>query len=100
MPGMRFVPVGVRRFRESTDRPATWYQVWYTHPETGGERVLLGRSERQRRHLDHKFYPADGSWPQVFHGWVSGAEWLIECWRSAKARSDAATISEDEEVTG
>lgn len=98
MGGMRRLPPGIIRQRDSTDRPPTWYLVWYETGETGGQRVLLGRSERLERHLDHRFYPVDGSWPQVFHGWVRGVEWLLECWRSAKARSDACVATEDEQV--
>lgn len=101
MGGMRRAPKGIRRTRDSTDRPATWYDIWYTGPESDGERVKLGRSERLAdlaNQKAHRFYPQDGSWPQVIKGWTNGAQWLMECWRSAKARTDATTAVEDEEV--
>lgn len=98
MGGMRPVPRGISRKRISTDKPPTWYEVFYQGEESDQRRVLLGRSERQERHLDHRFYPVDGSWPKVWHGWVEGACWLMDCWRGTKAISDAVTITEDEEV--
>lgn len=96
---MRYVPPGIYRRRASSDRPPTWYDVWYCGPESGDVPVLLGKSERQRRHMEQKMYPSDGSWPRVWSGWVAGAEWLMDCWRGAKARSDATRTTEDEEVS-
>jgi hypothetical protein len=98
MGGMRFVPKGVTRTRDSTDHPPTWYKVWYQGPESDGQRVLLGRTQRQERHLEHRFFPVDGSWPLTRKGWTEGVTWLMECWRGAKARADACVVTEDEEV--
>jgi len=95
---MRFVPEGTYRRRGTADRPPTWYHWFYRGPESDGEEVLLGQSQRLKTHLDHKFYPADGTWPQTWHGAVRGVEWLLECWRSARARSDAIRTQEDEEI--
>lgn len=95
---MRMVPRGISRKRDSTDKPPTWYKVYYEGEESDQERVLLGRSERLERHLEHRFYPSDGSWPRVWKGWVAGACWLMDVWRGAKARSDAVAITEEEEV--
>lgn len=99
MGGMRFkVNKHTYRKRGSADKPPTWYDNYYRGPESDGEEVFLGRSERLERHLHHRFYPVSGEWPQVFRGWTNGVEWLLECWRGAKAISDATRADEDEEV--
>lgn len=90
MGGMRPLPKGTYWKRGSADRPPTWYEWFYKGPESDGEEVRLGRSQRGERHLEHRFFPADGSWPQSIRGAGRGVAWLLECWRSAKARSDAA----------
>jgi hypothetical protein len=96
---MVMVPRGISRKRDSTDVPPTRYKVYYQGEESDQKRVYLGWSERRERHLEHRFYPSDGSWPRVWKGHTAGCVWLLEVWRGAKARSDAVTVTEDEEVT-
>lgn len=95
---MRFKVPYTYRKRGSVDKPPTWYDIYYRGPESDGEEVLIGRSQRQLRHLNHKFFPIDGTWPKIVQPWTDGVEWLLECWRGAKARSDATSAEEDEEV--
>jgi hypothetical protein len=95
---MRVVPKGIHRRAASADKPPTWYEWIYRGSESDGQEVILGRSQRLDAHLDHKFYPQDGTWPRKFHGAIFGAEWLLECWLSARARSDATHVDEAEDV--
>ena len=77
MPGMRFVPDRVHREPEGEERPPDWYIIWLGPPHAEGS-VIIGRTKRLRRHLWHRCFPADGSWPEDIKGWVAGVEWLLE----------------------
>lgn len=94
--GMSYIPDGTSRKRASTDRPPTWWEHFYQDPELG-KKVLLGKSERLRRHQEHRFYSIYGDF-QVIGGWVRGVEWLLECHRSAMARNERVTVVETEQV--
>lgn len=95
--GMKFMPEGAFRKPGSTDKPPTWWEIYYRDPELGGRAVLLGRSERQRRHQEHRFYSIYGDYQNIV-GWVVGVEWLIECHRSARARRETVKFMETESV--
>lgn len=84
--GMREVPDRTFRTRLESDkaRPPVWWDHWEYAP--GQEAVLprlrkkvyLGRSERLKKHMTHRFYPASGEFPRDIHGWVNGVRWLHE----------------------
>jgi len=94
---MKYIPEGTFRKPGSTDSPPTWWEIYYRDPELNGRTVLLGRSERMRRHLEHRFYSIYGPY-QVIVGWTVGVEWLLECHRSARARNESVKFVETEEV--
>lgn len=94
--GMKFMPDGVYRKRDSTDRPPTRWRLYYKDPDLGKD-VLLGRSDRHRRHQEHRFLSVYGDINTIV-GWVNGAEWLLECHRSAKARGDTVVFRETESI--
>lgn len=87
MPGMKKVPAGVHRYSLGKERPPIWYEIWYEMEE---ERVLLGRSERTGRHLEHRFYSVTGEYPQRFTGWVSGVIWLLDLYKKNQPPSPVA----------
>ncbi len=93
---MKYVPEGTFRQRASTDKPPTWWDHYYRDPELG-KTVLLGKSERLRRHMEHRFYSTYGDF-KVIQGWVKGVEWLLDCHHSAVARNEAVQVLEAEEV--
>ena len=95
--GMSFIPDGTFRKRASTDKPPTWWEHYYRDPELDGKAVLLGKSQRLRRHQEHRFYSVYGDF-QVMRGWVRGVEWLLECHQSAKARNETIRFMETEAV--
>lgn len=84
---MRFVPDNVHREPVGEDRPPEWYVIWLGRPHAEGS-VIIGRSRRLRRHLHHRFFPVDGTWPEEFKGWVTGVEWLLRKHNGGSASSD------------
>ena len=96
MGGMKFVPEGTFRKRASESKPPVWWDHYYKDPELG-ETVLLGKSQRLKRHQEHRFYSAYGPFQNI-KGWVRGVEWLLEQHQAAKARSETVHVSEAEDV--
>lgn len=96
MGGMTFVPEGTFRKRATDDKPPTWWEHYYRDPELG-KTVLLGKSQRMRRHLEHRFYSVYGPF-QTIKGWTRGVQWLLDEHQAAKARSEVVVVAESEEV--
>lgn len=97
MPGMQRVPEGTYRKPGDDQHPPVWWKHYYRDPDTKQD-VHLGDSERLQKHLHHRFYPADNSWPEVKKGFIAGVRWLLSLYLSGKDRNEGVTMAETEEV--
>ena len=95
--GMRPTPPGIHRRAQGSERPALWYDIWYTIP--GGDRsVLIGQTKRLERHLMHRAFPVSGARAQPVVGWVAAVTWLLQQWEATDRTSDYCHAVEGESV--